>query len=219
MAEMPPAKVYTAAVAEVKVLKRRDRDGCRTILRKPPASAMPAIVQMCRILTTRPEGAASAGVRLRTYRGPADIPVWLELREQAFAGLQPAPRPWTASDFQVEFLARQGWRPDWMWFAEDLDRETAIGAASWILRGRGVSAVPAIHWLAVAPAGRRRGVGRALLSALEQSCWDEGYRQVRLETHPKWTAAIRFYEAMGYIRVGASPGVSTGVVGPQRPQL
>ncbi len=40
--------------------------------------------------------------------------------------------------------------------------------------------------------------GQLMLAALEQACWDAGYRQIGLETHAGWTAAARFYERAGY---------------------
>ena len=57
---------------------------------------------------------------------------------------------------------------------------------------------PVVHWLAVLPGWRRRGIGRLLLSRLHQDCWDAGYRQVWLETHAAWQAAVRLYRELGY---------------------
>ena len=65
-------------------------------------------------------------------------------------------------------------------------------------RGEGTEAKPAVHWLAVLPPWRRRGVGRLLMAELHQRCWDLGYRQIWLETHVRWTGAARLYEELGY---------------------
>jgi len=69
-------------------------------------------------------------------------------------------------------------------------------------RGSGRAARMVIHWLAVLPNWRRRGVGRLLVAALEQCCWDAGQHEVFLETHAGWTSALRFYESRGYRPVG-----------------
>jgi GNAT superfamily N-acetyltransferase len=71
-------------------------------------------------------------------------------------------------------------------------------------RGLGALAVPAVHWLAVLPNWRRRGVGRLLIEALEERSWQQGHREIFLETHEGWTAARRLYESLGY---HVSPGV------------
>ena len=36
------------------------------------------------------------------------------------------------------------------------------------------------------------------MTNLEQAAWDEGYRQVALETHESWRAAAALYDALGY---------------------
>jgi GNAT superfamily N-acetyltransferase len=55
-----------------------------------------------------------------------------------------------------------------------------------------------VHWLAVLPGWRRRGVGRYLMSVLEARAWELGYREVWLETHAAWAEAVRLYQALGY---------------------
>lgn len=52
-----------------------------------------------------------------------------------------------------------------------------------------------------APAGRRRGVGRALLRGLEDAARRLGYEAVRLETGEEQPEAMRLYEAEGYERI------------------
>ena len=66
------------------------------------------------------------------------------------------------------------------------------------LRGADEAARPVVHWLAVLPAWRRRGIGRLLMSVLEARAWELGYREVWLETHAAWEEAVRFYRALGY---------------------
>ena len=52
-----------------------------------------------------------------------------------------------------------------------------------------------------APAGRRQGVGRALLRGLEDAARSLGYEAIRLETGEEQPEAMRLYEAEGYGRI------------------
>lgn len=159
---------------------------------------MPPVQQLFRSLSALPDVPQVPGVRLRNYRGPADIEPWLRLRERAFAGQPRAPRTWTAADFQAEMLGQSWWLSERMWLAETDDSAKPVGSATLAMRGRGEQAVPVIHWLLVDPAWRRRGIGRLLVATLEAYAWEAGYREVRLGTHTAWDSAARFYEATGY---------------------
>jgi len=53
----------------------------------------------------------------------------------------------------------------------------------------------------VRPAGRGRGLGRALLAALEREAAALGAVSVVLETGPLQTEAIALYESAGYRRI------------------
>lgn len=53
----------------------------------------------------------------------------------------------------------------------------------------------------VVPEWRGRGVSGAVLSALESAAGRRGWTTLRLETGLKQTAAIRFYERSGYVRI------------------
>lgn len=55
----------------------------------------------------------------------------------------------------------------------------------------------------VAPAGRRRGIARTILLALQRHARAFGYRVIRLETGILQPEAQRFYEALGYQRIPA----------------
>jgi len=55
-----------------------------------------------------------------------------------------------------------------------------------------------VKQLYVAPAARRRGVGRALLAAVERSARELGYRRVVLDTAGPLIEALRLYEASCY---------------------
>jgi GNAT superfamily N-acetyltransferase len=91
-------------------------------------------------------------------------------------------------------------RAECTWIACEVDQDNndAIGAVTLALRKGAIGTVPVIHWLLVDPAWRRRGIGRMLVSHLERAAWDAGWREVQLETHAGWSAAVAFYESMGY---------------------
>lgn len=165
---------------------------------------MANVLHLYRTLREAPEMPEAPGVALRHFTGPSDVAVWLELRHRAFAREKVGVRQWTAADFQAEFLEKPWWAPERLWFAEAaagfprLSSPSPIGTITLAFRGTGVEAQPVIHWLAVLPSWRRRGIGRLLLAALEKTCWDAGYREIGLETHAGWTGAVRFYEQAGY---------------------
>ena len=56
--------------------------------------------------------------------------------------------------------------------------------------------------LAVQPAMRRGGIGKALVRWLEKSCVTAGIRCIRLEVRASNIAARQFYERLGYRFVG-----------------
>lgn len=148
----------------------------------------------------RPTIHVPAGVVLRHYGGKDDSERWLSIRNRAFAREKVGVGSWDAGDFAREFLEKPWWSPERMWFAEvaaDGEPITA-GTVTWADRGRAPEVKAAVHWLAVLPGYRRRGVGRLLLETLHQACWDAGHREVFLETHTAWSSAAKLYESLGY---------------------
>jgi len=162
---------------------------------------MSAVVQLRRQLAERPDLPSVPGVELRNYGGAADIDAWLDIRHAAFARQSLGVRQWTRADFEVEILAKPWWSESRLWFAEVASPAgecQAVGTITMALRAGQDVELPAVHWLAVRPAWRRLGIARLLLTRLEQSAWDLGYRQVCLETHSAWIAARGLYDACGY---------------------
>jgi len=170
---------------------------------------MPMVLQMTRILDARPAPVAVPGLSLRTFAGAEDVELWLDLRRRAFARERFGVRDWNAADFAREFLEKPWWRPERMWFAVPerglLDHSpSVVGTVTLASRTGSAEAKPVVHWLAVLATWRRRNVGRLLMNAVEAACWEAGDRQVWLETHAAWTAAVKFYESLGYQAV--APG-------------
>jgi mycothiol synthase len=165
---------------------------------------MASVRQLTRKLTSRPEPRAVEGVRLRHFAGPTDIAVWLELRNRAFARQKLGVGSWSIADFEREFLAKPWWRPERMWFAQTAeDRSMVVGTVTLARRGLEPQDKPVVHWLAVLPRYRGRGIGGLLMDTLEAVVWDAGERQVWLETHEAWTEAGRLYAGRGYVEVDA----------------
>ena len=161
---------------------------------------------MWKQLRTSGEISPVEGVSLRNYEGEADIDAWAELVTRAFARARPGIAEWDAGRFRAEFLDRPWWQPERLWLAEcdgDAGGRQLIGTVALGQRGAcGPTAKPVVHWLAVAREFRGLGVGRLLMTTLEDYCWRRGHRRLWLETHSGWTDALRLYESLGYQRGG-----------------
>jgi len=130
---------------------------------------------------------------------PDDVGRWLSLRDRAMAGQTPAVRPWSPDDFLVEMLQKPWWQSERTWVAVSQPTpQQPVGAVTLAVRQGSAGEVPVVHWLLVDPAWRRRGIGRLLMSYLERAAWDAGWREVALETHSGWAAAVALYQSIGY---------------------
>jgi GNAT superfamily N-acetyltransferase len=163
---------------------------------------MASLLHLRKELSRPPVALEIGGVHVRSIEVPDDVDAWLVLRSRATAGLSPQVREWSRKDFAAQMLAKPWWRDDWTWLVIGPHLgESVIGAVTLGLRKGAKGTVPIVHWLLVDPAWRRRGVGRMLMSRLELAAWEAGYRQVELETHANWKAAVAFYQSMGYARL------------------
>jgi GNAT superfamily N-acetyltransferase len=183
---------------------------------------MPSVLHLRKELTDPPVAVGLEGVNVRTLQVPDDVPAWLALRDRATADLLPRPRFWNEHDFRNEMLSKSWWRSDRTWFAiagelrlageegpatrrspaiASTEANKIIGTVTLALREGAAGSVPIIHWLLVEAAWRRRGIGRLLVSQLERAAWDEGFREVQLETHAGWLEAVAFYHSIGYAPV------------------
>jgi GNAT superfamily N-acetyltransferase len=163
---------------------------------------MSPILHFRKQLICPPVAAEVAGISVRTVQLPEDISGWLALRERAMAGERPVARPWSEADFHAEMTAKPWWRAEHSWVAVSQEggggSNALVGAVTLAERSGREGDVAVVHWLLVDPQQRRRGVGRSLVQQLECAAWDAGWRELQLETHVGWTAAVAFYQSMGY---------------------
>lgn len=67
------------------------------------------------------------------------------------------------------------------------------------------SAEAELETIAVAPANRRGGIGRALGAAIIARTWQRGARQMALEVRASSEAAIALYRSLGFVVTGRRP--------------
>lgn len=174
------------------------------------------ILQMTKRLVEPPAPAPSdqpEGVKLVASAGSAEIACWVEIQRQALADLPTPVRPPTAADLRRELLEREGWQAGWLWFAvlptdeapaslnSPLAGGIAVGTVGLSIRAGRDTQRAVIHRLAVVPQARRRGIGRLLLATAEQAAWEAGNRQLWLETHARWEAAVALYRSQDWEEV------------------
>ena len=109
------------------------------------------------------------------------------------------PRPWSAAEFAA-LLAQPS-------------TIVVLGDAGFAL-GRVAGPEADLMTVAVHPAARRRGIGRALLAAFEAAAARRGAEEVVLEVAVSNAAARALYKARGYAPVGRRPGYYHPACGP-----
>jgi len=84
------------------------------------------------------------------------------------------------------------------------DESGVLGTALVFFRRE--SDLARLYSIAVAHDARGRGVGEALLAAVEQAALRRGARRMRLEVRQDNAAAMRLYERGGYTQFAQRPG-------------
>ncbi|MBN1094447.1 GNAT family N-acetyltransferase [Blastococcus sp. TML/M2B] len=126
-------------------------------------------------------------------------------------------RPWDdavvqrlAGDQQTEIRARYGGKLEpgsppssadvaVVLLASD-DDGTPVGCGALRPLGDGAAEVKRMY---VVPTARGRGVGRAVLTGLEDAARAHGWATLRLETGPRQPEAVALYSGAGYRPIGA----------------
>jgi len=101
------------------------------------------------------------------------------------------PRPWAAAEFET-LLASPG--------------AFVLGDAAGFVMGRVIAGEAELLTIAVAPEGRRRGTGRALLARFEDEARARGAEDAFLEVAADNTAACTLYLSAGYAQAGQRKG-------------
>ena len=107
--------------------------------------------------------------------------------------------------------------PDWRFFSEKVDIRDVIVAlvegdvAGYVRLGRATPLAASdhvlmIHGLAVDPARRRQGVGRALIDAAEAEARGRGAQRLTLRVLAHNEAARRLYDSAGFVVEGTLRG-------------
>ncbi len=129
---------------------------------------------------------------IRRYR-PGDLRSLLRVEEESFG-----PRERYGPEVFLALISLPG---SVILVAEE-DGEV-VGYSAGYLEGDGVGHIASV---AVRPGFRRRGIGRALMEALERELVARGARRLRLEVRASNQAARRLYESLGYRVVRRLPG-------------
>lgn len=113
---------------------------------------------------------------------------------------------WKRGSLSAAAVPRRGWKPARSILRSWTDRSPArcppAGAGQCLPAGQ--LAIPfeapvfVVHTLAVDPAYRHRGVGRALLRHAAEMGREAGLQAIRLDVYEENRTAIGFYEACGY---------------------
>lgn len=125
------------------------------------------------------------------YVGPATID---DLDSLVALEREAASHPWTRQGFEGAILGRAGERVVMLREA----RGTAVGYCVW----QEVADEAHVHNIAIAPAHRRRGLGRRLLAACLGLAARRGARRAFLDVRAGNGAALSLYGSLGFREVG-----------------
>ena len=151
-------------------------------------------LRMWRELTDLPEAKPPPGYRIRTYE-TGDDSAFVRIKNAAFF-CEGGGRAWTEVDFQKEYLDSPYFEPARVLFAicngEPVGTTTAWTAMNW---GKEVGL---IHWVAVVPEHRRKGLGWVLNVRAVHKLKELGYGDAILNTSETLESAVRLYHRLGF---------------------
>jgi len=134
----------------------------------------------------------TAAFRIRRAT-PMDLPALLALEGSAFTTDHLSPRQYRQHLVSPSALVLVA-----------VDESGLLGTALAFFRRS--SDLARLYSIAVTHGARGRGVGEALLTAVERAAFRWGARRMRLEVRQDNAAAMRLYERRGYTRFAERPG-------------
>ncbi len=134
--------------------------------------------------------------RIRRWQ-PADRETAAQIIKQVLAEYN---LPWqpTTADIDVleveKYYLQVGGE---FWVVEDTISRKIVATAAYYPISRGINAVE-IRKMYILPTHRGKGLGKYLLTQLEQTIIDRGYQQIWIETASILTQAVALYEKYDY---------------------
>lgn len=157
--------------------------------------AFGASLRMWRELKDLPDASAPAGYRIRTYQSGDDT-AFVRIKNAAFMSENAGGRAWTAADFKKEYLDSPYFEPKRVLFAVFGDAPVGTTTA-WTATYRGRE-VGLIHWVAVVPEHRSKGLGWVLNVNALHKLRALGYGEATLNTSETLESAVRLYRRLGF---------------------
>ncbi len=151
-------------------------------------------LRMWRELTDLPEAKPPAGYRIRTYE-TGDDSAFVRIKNAAFLS-EGGGRAWTEVDFRKEYLDSPYFEPARVLFAI-CNGEPVGTTTAWTAMNRGKE-VGLIHWVAVVPEHRRKGLGWVLNVRAVHKLKELGYGEAILNTSETLESAVRLYHRLGF---------------------
>ncbi len=171
-------------------------------------------LRMWRELTDLPEAEPPAGYRIRTYE-TGDDAAFVRIKNAAFMVENGGGRAWTGADFEKEYLGSPYFEPGRILFA--ICGEEPVGTTTaWTAMNRGRE-VGLIHWVAVVPEHRKKGLGWVLNVRALHKLKALGYGEAILNTSESLKSAVRLYRRLGFEVVVRRAVYGKALNGPPNP--
>lgn len=154
-----------------------------------------ASLKMWRELNDLPNAKAPAGYRIRTYE-TGDDTAFVRIKNAAFMSENAGGRAWTSADFEKEYLDSPYFDPKRVLFAICGDEPVGTTTA-WTATHQGRD-VGLIHWVAVVPEHRSKGLGWVLNVRALHKLKALGYGEAILNTSETLESAVRLYRRLGF---------------------
>ncbi|MCY3766138.1 MAG: GNAT family N-acetyltransferase [Gemmatimonadetes bacterium] len=154
-----------------------------------------ASLKMWRELDDLPDAKAPAGYRIRTYE-TGDDAAFVRIKNAAFMSENTGGRAWTSADFEKEYLDSPYFDPKRVLFAICGDEPVGTTTA-WTATHQGRD-VGLIHWVAVVPEHRSKGLGWVLNVRALRKLKALGYGEAILNTSETLESAVRLYRRLGF---------------------